>query len=158
MKPAFQPYEGPEPYIFVRYAPEDMAQVISFLNALNAAGYRVWYDKAQAGSRYDDVVAAHIIRCAVFLLLLSRASVRSDDCYEQTMYARHKGRTIVPVYLDDAELPPGLEMRLLSIQYMRLSDYDGMEHFALALRNEDAFAPCEISRRRAHDERTEEFA
>ncbi len=29
--------------------------------------------------------------------------------------------------------------------YRRLSDYSGIEHFALALGNEDAFAPCKIS-------------
>ena len=146
MKPAFQPYEGVKPYIFIGYAPEDMERTISFLNALNAAGYRVWYYRVQAGRRRDDAIAEHIIQCSVFLLLLSRASVKSDDCYEQTMYARLKEKTIVPVYLETVELPPGLEMRLHSIQYMRLSDYSGIEHFALALENEDAFAPCKISK------------
>ena len=145
MKPGFQPYEGPEPYIFVRYSAEDTEQVIPLLDALNRAGYRVWYYRIQAGSRYDDVVAEHILRCGVFLLLLSHASVNSDDCYEETSYARHKKKTIVPVYLEAVELPPGLELRLHSIQHMKLSDYGGAEHFALSLKGEDAFAPCKAA-------------
>lgn len=145
MKPAFQPYEGSEPYIFVWYAKEDRERAIPLLDALNRVGYRVWYYRVQAGSRYDDVIARHIMNCAVFMSLLSHASANSPDCYEETNYARYKQKAIIPVYLDAVELPPGLELRLHSIEHMRLSDYSGVEHFALALREEEAFTPCEIS-------------
>lgn len=146
MKPAFQPYEGSEPYIFAWYSPEDAEAAVPILDALNRAGYRVWYCRVQAGRRRDDVIAEHIIHCSVFLPLLSRLSVNSDDCYDETSYARRKQRSLVLVYLDAVELPPGLEMRLHSFEYMRLSDYSGIDHFALALQNEEVFAPC-----KAHD-------
>lgn len=142
MNANFQPYEGTKPYIFISYARKDGVRARSLLEALHRAGYRVWYYKVQAGRRYDDVIAEHIIRCSVFFLLLSRSSANSDECYEETSYARHKKRIVVPVYLDAVELPPGLELRLHSFEYMRLSDYGGADHFALALRDEEVFAPC----------------
>lgn len=148
MKPAFHPYEGSEPYIFAWYSPEDAETVVPILDALNRAGYRVWYYRVQAGHRRENIVAEHIIHCSVFLLFLSRSSVNSenlDDCYIESSYARHKKRIVIPVYLDAVELPPGLEMGLHVVQHMRFSDYSGSDHFALALQYEESFTLCKAS-------------
>ncbi len=44
MQADFRPYEGDSPYIFVSYSHQDSGRVIPILNALNGAGYHIWYD------------------------------------------------------------------------------------------------------------------
>lgn len=143
MKTSFQPYEGTKPYIFVSYAHKDKARVMSLLDALNLAGYRVWYDKGiQAGLSWAESLAEHIIRCAVFMPFISLAFADSMNCYDETSYAWYKQKAIVPVYLDDVKLPPRLDMAFYELQHLRLSDYRDADAFALTLDMESAFAPC----------------
>ncbi|MBR0282832.1 MAG: leucine-rich repeat protein [Oscillibacter sp.] len=143
MKTSFEPYEGAEPYIFVSYARKDMKQVIPLLDALHLAGYRVWYDKGiQSGKRWADSLAEHILKCSVLLFLVSRASVDSVECYDEVIYALREKRTVVPLYLEDVKLTPGLEMKLHTLQWRRMSDYRGSMDFAVSFERESAFAPC----------------
>ena len=100
MKYSFQPYEGTDPYIFVSYSHQDHKKVVSLLEALNRAGYRVWYDVGiRPGTRWTDSVAEHIAGCAVFIPLHSHASIYSDLCRDEIHFARHEKRVIIPVYL-----------------------------------------------------------
>lgn len=145
MKTSFEPYEGAEPYIFVSYAHKDAEQVIPLLNALNLAGYRVWYDNGiQAGKRWADSLAEHIIGCAVFMPFISPAFADSVNCYDEAAYARTKSREIFPVYLEErVALPPGLDMAFHPIQWRKLSDYNGnANRFIRSLENEDILKPC----------------
>lgn len=143
MDTSFKPYEGSEPYIFVSYARKDSGQVAPLLDALNFAGYRVWYDSGiPAGKKWADSLAEHIMNCFVFILLVSRASVASDDCYDETSYALYKKKAVVSVYLEDVELPHGLEMKLHTLQWRKLSDYRNLMDFAVSFERESAFTPC----------------
>ena len=44
MEKPFTAYEGDEPFIFVSYAHDDALQVYEEMQALNEAGFRLWYD------------------------------------------------------------------------------------------------------------------
>lgn len=145
MDTSFKPYEGSESYIFVSYARNDSKQVASLLDTLNLAGYRVWYDSGiQSGKRWMDSLAEHITGCSVFMPLISAAFADSVNCYDETTYALTKKCLILPVYLEDnVTLPPGLEMRLYSLQWRKLSDYDGnVTRFTQSLEHEELLKPC----------------
>ena len=126
METSFQPYEGTESYIFVSYAHKDSEQVRPLLEALNRAGYRVWYDKGiKTGSKWRDYIADHIENCYVFIPLLSHTFVERSECQDEVDHAKRKGKSIIPIYLEDVTLISGLEMGLGSIQSCKLSDYQG---------------------------------
>lgn len=147
METSFQPYEGSEPYIFVSYARKDSGQVAPLLDALNFAGYRVWYDSGiQSGKRWADSLAEHIAGCSVFMPLISSAFSDSVYCYDETAYALTKKRAISPVYLEEnVILPPGLEMRLHTLQWRKLSDYSGnVTLFIQSLESEELLKPCHL--------------
>ena len=64
----------------------------------------VWHDGKIGGGREQEVeICKHLEEARVILLLLSRDSVASDDCYKQMMRAmeRHNGgyATVVPILL-----------------------------------------------------------
>ena len=81
MEANFVPYEGNEPYIFVSYSHKDSERVLPILNAMNAAGYRVWYDEGIPWtSEWPAVIAKHIRNCAVFLAFHSSVSMKSKYC------------------------------------------------------------------------------
>ena len=91
MNASFQPYEGTKPYIFISYAHKDGIRVRSLLETLHSAGYRIWYDNGiQAGKNWADSLAEHIMKCAVFMPLLSLAFADSFNCHDETVYARKK--------------------------------------------------------------------
>ena len=147
MNGGFKSYEGEAPYIFISYAHKDNQQALPLLEAISRAGYRLWYDSdIRFGKQWADSLARHIGKCAVFMPLLSPAFANSPDCYDETMYARSKKKAIVPVCLQEVELPPGLEMTLHPVQWLRLSDYRDAEAFALTLDMEPACAPCKETR------------
>ena len=144
MNANFQPYEGTEPYIFISYARKDGMRARSLLEALHRAGYRVWYDSGiQAGKKWADSLAEHILGCKVFMPLVSFAFADSLNCYDETTYARKKKREILPVYLEEeVSLPPGLDIALYEAQWLKLSDYQDADAFALTLDAEPGCAPC----------------
>jgi hypothetical protein len=131
-----QVYEGDRPYIFVSYAHADKDAVLPIVRALVAEGYRVWYDRGiQAGSSFPDYIADHVYGCSCLLMLASRSSLASDWCKNEVNYALDLGRPILPVYLEDVELPRALQMRLGTVQALYWYAYDTDAKF-----NQDLFA------------------
>ena len=66
------------------YARKDWERIKPFLNALSGAGYRVWYDKGQAGADWLDTLLAKVENCAVFCPLFSEGFIDSRYCSEET--------------------------------------------------------------------------
>lgn len=124
-----QVYEGDRPYIFVSYAHADGA-AMPIIRALAEEGYRVWYDDGiQAGSSFPDYIADRLHDCSCVLMLVSRTSLTSGWCRSEVEYALDLGRPVLPVYLEDVELPRALRMRLGSVQALYWHAYATDEAF-----------------------------
>lgn len=107
------PYEGPEPYIFVSYAhkdrEEDSDRVNPILWKLQQSGFRVWYDDALAiGSDWTRQIAERIRGCTVFLLVMSKCAVASENVLIEATYAQDHGKKIIIINLDDTNMDSGL--------------------------------------------------
>ena len=138
----FIPYEGDEPYIFASYRREDSFRVIPLLNALNKAGYRVWYDDGiQAGDDWRKSVGEHIMACSVCMPLLSINSLKSDICKDEINYAQSKARHLFPIRLEPIELPPQL-FQLNPLHYLRLYDYPNVDAFVDSLSQVSMLQSC----------------
>ena len=137
-----KPYEGDYPYIFVSYAHADGA-VMPIIEALDREGYRVWYDEGiQAGSSFPDYIANRLHDCECVLICVSRSSIASGWCRNEVDYALELGKPMLPVYLEDVELPRALQMRIGTVQALYWYEFDSDDEFNRELFSVSMLDPC----------------
>jgi hypothetical protein len=101
-------YEGDEPYIFISYAHDDAKQVYPIVKELYESGRDLWYDEGiKVTERYLPVIADHVRRCSVFVLMLTnRCLDRPFVMNYELEYARRRGIPIIPVLLEELSPQP----------------------------------------------------
>ena len=110
-------YEGEKPFIFISYSHQDIERVVRLIRRLQSEGFRIWYDSGiQAGAEWPEEVATHIKDCGCVLSLLSKNSTKSRHFKEEFNYAHYLQKPILVAYLENCELTPGVEMRVVSQQ------------------------------------------
>ena len=100
--------------VFLSYASEDLASVRAIDEALRAAGIAVWFDKSekerrlQAGDDYGARIKRNIELCSVFVPVISRHALASEDRFvrvewEHALRVRTipPAKVISPVVVDD---------------------------------------------------------
>jgi tetratricopeptide (TPR) repeat protein len=131
----FPAYEGDEPYVFVCYAHSDAKAVYADLLQLNEQGIKLWYDEGiGAGKSWRAEIADAVQNATRLLFFISQSSLVSTHCLREVDYALHHDIDIVPVYLDDAQLPGELALVLNRVQALfRKTDKRYIEHLVAAL-------------------------
>ena len=133
-------YEGGDGTVFVCYSHSDSDEVYPEIARLRAEGVNVWYDEGIAlGTEWTDELAAAIEGCSSFLFYATTRSVQSRHCRDEVHYALKHEKSIVVVYLDDSDLPRGLDLALSSIQAVRRDAIEPARYLGQllqALRNE----------------------
>ena len=117
LTPPYPAYEGDEPFTFVCYSHNDRAAVYRELVRLKAAGVNVWYDEGiSPGAEWTEEVATAISNCTYFLIFVSPHSIASRHCLDELQYAQTRGKPLVVVYLDETDLPEGLQLSIGRVQ------------------------------------------
>ncbi|MBR5188161.1 MAG: toll/interleukin-1 receptor domain-containing protein, partial [Clostridia bacterium] len=110
-------YKGKEKYIFVSYAHKDSERVLPILEAMQRAGFRVWYDTGiEAGTEWPAYIEESLEKSSVVIAFLSPHSVESVNCRNEINYALLKQKEMLVIYLEDTELRYGLGLQLNSLQ------------------------------------------
>ena len=110
-------YKGKEKYIFVSYAHKDSERVLPILDAMQRAGFRVWYDTGiEAGTEWPAYIEESLEKSSVVIAFLSPHSVESVNCRNEINYALLKQKEMLVIYLEDTELRYGLGLQLNSLQ------------------------------------------
>ncbi len=110
-------YDGNEPYIFISYAHKDEDLVFPIIEKLNDSGYRVWYDDGiDPGTEWDTTIARRVINCSIMIAMISENYLKSKNCKDELNLARDKDKQCLLVYLNNAELPEGMQLRLGRLQ------------------------------------------
>src|SRR5271165_75223 len=113
----FEPYWGKEPYVFASYAHRDGAAVYSELRALHGQGLRIWYDEGIApGSEWPENIGRALQGSSFFLVFMTPAAVESRNVRNEIDFALRRGKPFLAIYLEDVQLPPGLELQMGNIQ------------------------------------------
>ena len=124
MSNSLKPYEGKEPYIFVSYCHKDSPKVFDIISKLQAAGFRIWYDKGiEWGSEWPDDIAKHICDCKLLMAFHSENSKLSQNCKHEIYFSIKNNKDILSVYLEDVKLNPGVEMQLAPFQAIYFYQY-----------------------------------
>ena len=107
-------YIGDNPFLFFSYCHADREEVFRIADAVDKAGYRVWYDKAISGAELDDKTAERISASRIFILFLSKSYLRMPHCDMGMKHAMNYNCTCFAVYLEDVDLSrkAALEMGL----------------------------------------------
>lgn len=123
------PYKGEEAYIFISYSHRNM-KALQIVEQLQSDGYRVWYDEGiDPGTEWDENIAMHVRNCFYFIALLSEDYINSSNCKDELNYARDLGKRRLLIYLQNVQLPAGMQMRLSRLQAIHKYTYDSEKLF-----------------------------
>ena len=105
--------------VFVSYSSQDHAQVSKIIERLREAGVSVWMDEGgiDAASLWSEAIVEAINDCEVLIMMVSRHSTDSANVVKEVMLASESSKTILPVYLEPADIPTRLKYQLTGIQH-----------------------------------------
>ncbi len=140
--------------VFISYASEDRDRVAPLVEAIEAEGLEVWWDQhIHAGPSFRAAIEDAMASCRCMLVIWSTASVESDFVIDEATTGRERG-ILVPVQLDDAQIPLGFRAAQTAQLQRWPDDRDGLEQLlagiqdTLSGRSSPARTPTPSSTRR----------
>ena len=135
MERPFEAYRGDEPYVFVCYAHDDKAVVYPEITWLHDQGANVWYDEGiSPGEEWSEELGQAIEGAERFLYFVSPQSVASKHCRNELNFAQNHDKPILSVYLEETELPSGVELVISASQAIVKSDLSDANYRARLIR------------------------
>ena len=102
-----------ENYIFISYAHADSDRVLPIVNALEAGGLSLWYDKGiRIGVEWPSYVEEKLLKCGCVIAFVSDPFVDSQNCRNEINLAVSENKDILVIYLADTTLRQGLSLQL----------------------------------------------
>jgi hypothetical protein len=103
-------------WTFISYSRRDKEFALELATELKSSGLSVWLDQLDipTGARWDDEVEQALHESEIFLIVLTSASISSENVKDEIGYAIDHGKRILPVLLEACEIP----LRLRRFQYV----------------------------------------
>jgi len=121
------------PMAFVSYSRKDSDFALRLARDLKTANARVWLDQLEIkmGQRWDEEVETALKRSPRILVILSPASVESDNVKDEIALALDQKKAIFPILYRKCDIP----LRLLRLQYVDFREpyEDALKHLLAAL-------------------------
>jgi hypothetical protein len=116
--------------LFVSYSRRDQKQVLDLTELLEQRGFKVWIDqhRLDGASLWPKEVTEALLRAKVFVLVISKASVVSDNVIRELSLASEESKTILPLQLEQVEIPSSIRYQLAGIQYLVLNPRNPQEN------------------------------
>ena len=104
--------------VFVSYSRKDRAKILSLVSMLRSSGASVWVDESaiDGATLWSQEIVGAIRKSKVFLLALSSHSIESENVVKEVALASESGKRILPVMLEDTEIPESMAYPLAGIQ------------------------------------------
>ena len=97
--------------VFISYSHEDKPKVRAIVKVLASAlgdGLDIWYDEnLTAGTPFTPEIEQKILDHRFFMFMASQHSFESGFCYKELDLANNTGKPILPLFLEDCEIPSG---------------------------------------------------
>ena len=115
---------------FISYSRTNKEFATKLTKGLRTEGFPVWFDLLDipTGARWDDEVEKALRECSIFLVILTPASIASENVKDEIGYAIDHGKRILPVLLEDCDVP----LRLRRFQYVDFTTKSFEEGFESA--------------------------
>jgi len=112
-------YCGNDDYVFVSYAHKDSARVLPLIHAMQRRGYRIWFDQGiEPATEFDDYIAERLLRASCVIFFLSNKSSDSPYCKMELNTAITNKKMILPIHLENFDIPAGIAMKLSIYQQL----------------------------------------
>ena len=113
--------------VFISYASQDRKRILDLVDRLSAAGVSVWIDQMgiEGATMWSQEIVAAIRECKVLILAISKNSAGSENVVKEVALASEGRKRILPVYLEQAEIPESMAYQLAGIQ--RVDFFEGQE-------------------------------
>lgn len=125
--------------IFISYARKDAKIVNRITSEIASYGYQVWLDTKDitGGEAWRKNINTAIENCNIFLLFLSKRSVKSANVKYELNLAIEKKKGIIPVLLEEVSIPNDMQFPIVEIQWVKLSNdfHDTIKRLFVALGN-----------------------
>jgi adenylate cyclase len=114
--------------IFISYSSHERDQALSLVGHLRAHGYEAWFDqgKISGAMNWSSEIVEAINACSVVLFVISRHSAASHNCAKEIFLASEKGKHIIPIILEEVELPIIFEYPLAGLQRIPFADVESI--------------------------------
>ena len=107
-----------EGQVFISYARKDQEFVFDLVKELRRVGLDIWIDQdIPPGANWDKAVEEALAKCDKLLLIVSPASMLSENVQDEWSYFLEEGKSVYPFIYEDTEL----SFRLRRRQYIERS-------------------------------------
>lgn len=107
-------------FVFFSYSRSDSEFVLNLAKELREDGITVWLDQLdiKPGMRWDKSIEKALDKATTVILVLSNASVASDNVMDEVSFAIEEDKTVVPIMLEKCDVP----FRLRRFQFIDFSE------------------------------------
>jgi len=115
------------PEIFASYSREDQAQVFPIVDKLRERGLNIWIDQEgiHGAKLWSQEIVNGIESSKVFILFASAKAFLSKNVTKELALASESDKYILPIFIEDAEIPPAMKYQLAGIQGVELFKMSG---------------------------------
>ena len=120
-------------HVFFSYSRDNTEFVLELAKKLRKAGADVWLDQLdiKTGERWDRSIEKALASSDVLMVVLSKASVASNNVMDEVSYALEEGKRVLPILLEDCDVP--FRLRRLQFADFSTDPDDGMKVLISAL-------------------------
>ncbi len=110
--------------IFISHSSKDSDRVKWLVEALEDNGYRCWIAPRDIspGMPYARAIMQGIDSCDTFVVVITSRSVTSEDVLNEIDNAHAQHKRMIPVFMEDVELPREFNYYLSRTQWVRLGE------------------------------------
>jgi len=114
------------PDVFISYSREDQQQVVKMVEYLRGQGISVWMDETDihGATIWTKEIVEAIRATELFILAISHHSTGSKNVVKELALASEREKIILPIYLEQCEIPETMEYQLAGIQNIALYTLD----------------------------------
>ena len=96
-------------YVFLSYSRKDIKFVKQLAVDLKKEGFSVWMDQSSipGGKHWDNHIEQALKKSFAVVLVISKASVKSENVKDEISFSKQRGVKIIPVLYQEAETPLG---------------------------------------------------
>src|SRR5579872_5218638 len=107
--------------IFISYSSVDRDRATSLAHHLRSSGYSCWMDTSgiDGAMNWSSEIVTALNNCHTLLFLISKHSVASHNCAKEIHLASEKRKNILPVLIDDIQLPVIFEYPLAGLHKLK---------------------------------------
>ncbi len=110
----------PSPDVFFSYSRKDQQRVLILAQLLQTNGIKVWIDQygIDGAAVWAREITEAIQRAKVFVLIVSRSSIISENVLRELSLASEERKAILPLYFEDVQMPSSMRYQLAGIHYL----------------------------------------